>query len=170
MDALKRSTFDEFLSEGWVFVHVQSDAPGVKLGPSAKVPVLILLYGNDLPLPIPDLKSTEEGIAATLSFKGVDCKTFVPWSAVTVIGKHDRSAMLSFNADAVAAVREKRWERLKEAVAITPERIRELRLAAEAEATKPKLVGLEGGRKKGCPMTPRKRTKPFLLIQGGRSK
>ena len=44
--------------------------------------VVRLEYGLDMPVPITDIVITDDGIAATLSFSRVPCKTFVPWKAV----------------------------------------------------------------------------------------
>jgi hypothetical protein len=43
-------------------------------------------YGLDMPIQIPDLKVTDEGISATLSFNRTPCPTFVPWEAVVRFG------------------------------------------------------------------------------------
>ena len=42
----------------------------------------VLTYGVDSPVPIPDLRTTLEGVYATLSFSRSPCRTFVPWEAV----------------------------------------------------------------------------------------
>ena len=59
--------------------HVKSDTW------IAGATVIPLEYGLDMPLPIYDLKITENGIAATLSFSRVSFATFVPWEAVVGI-------------------------------------------------------------------------------------
>jgi hypothetical protein len=46
---------------------------------------LLLVYGFDLPVPIPDLMVTEMGISGTLAFAGKGFETFIPWSAVDYI-------------------------------------------------------------------------------------
>jgi hypothetical protein len=43
-------------------------------------------YGLNLPVPIPDLEITDEGIRATLSFNRMPRRTFVPWEAVIQVG------------------------------------------------------------------------------------
>ena len=43
-------------------------------------------YGLDMLIPIPDLKVTDEGISATLSFNRTPYTTFVPWEAVVRFG------------------------------------------------------------------------------------
>lgn len=42
----------------------------------------VLAYGLDMAVPIPDLRTTLDGIHATLSFSRAPCRTFVPWEAV----------------------------------------------------------------------------------------
>lgn len=67
------------------FVRVTLDARD----PAVNVPAhlrrsaeLVLEYGSDMPVPIPDLHIGEAGIAATLSFNREPVPTFVPWAAV----------------------------------------------------------------------------------------
>lgn len=98
----KRSFFEVALGR-WPVVQVHFlDHPGLRVpGPCrpanrlitvgseqaiGMVPV-IFEYGLDLPVPIPDLKITEEGISATLSFSREPHPTFVPWDAVVKIGR-----------------------------------------------------------------------------------
>ena len=50
-------------------------------GPS----LIHLEYGLDMPLPIDDLRITDEGISATLSFSRIPFQTYVPWEAVVSI-------------------------------------------------------------------------------------
>jgi hypothetical protein len=48
-------------------------------------PDLVLQYGRDMPVRIPDLKVTEQGVSATLSFDRSARFTHVPWTAVFAI-------------------------------------------------------------------------------------
>jgi hypothetical protein len=57
-------------------------------------PQLILQYGLDMPVPIPDLDVTDEGVTATLSFSRSPHKTHVPWSAVFLVGLTDGQELL----------------------------------------------------------------------------
>ncbi|NUO49046.1 MAG: hypothetical protein HOV80_09345 [Polyangiaceae bacterium] len=79
-----RETMLELLaSGGHVRVTLNARDPAVNvplhLRQSAE---LVLEYGYDMPVPIPDLHIGEAGIAATLSFNRQPVPTFVPWSAV----------------------------------------------------------------------------------------
>ncbi|MES1205812.1 MAG: hypothetical protein ABUS79_07725 [Pseudomonadota bacterium] len=55
---------------------------------------LVLQYGNDLPIPIPDLQVDEFGVTATLSFARAPHHTVVPWSAVYVVASNDGRGVL----------------------------------------------------------------------------
>lgn len=54
----------------------------------------MLQYGNDLPIPIPDLQVDEYGVTATLSFSRSPQYTVVPWSAVYVVASDDGRGVL----------------------------------------------------------------------------
>jgi hypothetical protein len=80
-----RKIFETLLSNYSVKVIVV-DRPGLEL-PSSVKPVgkeawVTLEYGLNMPVPIDDLKVTDVGIEATLSFSRVFHRTFVPWGAV----------------------------------------------------------------------------------------
>ena len=100
--AQKRNFFEEALGQ-WPVVQVHFlDHPGLRVPKPCRptnrlitvgseqaigmVPVMFE-YGLDLPVPIPDLKITDEGISATLSFSREPHPTFVPWEAVVKIGR-----------------------------------------------------------------------------------
>lgn len=57
-------------------------------------PHLVLQYGHDLPIPIPDLEIDEHGVRATLSFSKSPQRTVVPWSAVYVVACDDGRGVL----------------------------------------------------------------------------
>ena len=57
-------------------------------------PHLVLQYGHDLPIPIPDLEIDEYGVRATLSFSRAAHRTVVPWSAVYVVACDDGRGVL----------------------------------------------------------------------------
>ena len=100
--AQKRSFFEEALGQ-WPVVQVYFlDHPGLRVPKPCRpanrlitvgseqaigmVPVMFE-YGLDFPVPIPDLKITDAGIEATLSFSREPHPTFVPWEAVVRIGR-----------------------------------------------------------------------------------
>jgi stringent starvation protein B len=91
----KQKTFLSMLTDGWVSLHLDARRPGVVVPASfASHPHLVLQYGSNMPVPIPDLEVTEAGVSATLSFSRVPHRTYVPWSAVYVISCTDASGVL----------------------------------------------------------------------------
>jgi stringent starvation protein B len=91
----KQKTFLSMLTEGWVSLHLDARRPGVVVpAPFSSHPHLVLQYGKNMPVPIPDLEATEAGVSATLSFSRVPHRTYVPWSAVYVISCTDASGVL----------------------------------------------------------------------------
>jgi stringent starvation protein B len=91
----KQKTFLSMLNEGWVSLHIDARRAGVVVPASFSAhPHLVLQYGRNMPVPIPDLEVTEAGVSATLSFARVPHRTYVPWSAVYVISCTDASGVL----------------------------------------------------------------------------
>ena len=91
----KHEAFLALLREGWTSLHLDARRAGVV------VPVhlrgeghLVLQYGNDLPIPIPDLQVDDFGVTATLSFARAPHQTVVPWSAVYVVASDDGRGVL----------------------------------------------------------------------------
>jgi hypothetical protein len=83
----KRRRFDELLKKDWVTIHLDPRRAGVKLPAQLQLTGdCVLQYGQDMPRPILDLKTTDVGITATLSFSDQPTPTFVPWAAVFWIG------------------------------------------------------------------------------------
>ena len=69
-----------------VFVNFDPRRDGVVVPAHLKrQPRVVLQYGLNMRIPIPDLDVGEEGIGATLSFDRAPTWTFVPWSAVYLI-------------------------------------------------------------------------------------
>jgi stringent starvation protein B len=86
----KKDAFVAFLEDGWVWVHFDARRPGVQIPAGfGDNPRLVLQYGYDMPVPIPDLTVEDDGIRATLSFNRVPQPTFVPWSAVYILACTD---------------------------------------------------------------------------------
>ncbi len=86
-----------FLGEGWVSVHLDARRKGVKVPPElTDTRHLVLQYGRDMPIPIPDLVVGDEGIAATLSFARTPHQTFVPWSAIYIVSCTDGRGILYY--------------------------------------------------------------------------
>src|SRR5438045_6822548 len=80
---------------GIVRFHPVVPRPGVVVPPPLRdEPNLVLQYGHDLPIPIPDLEVDEYGVRATLSFSRAAHRTVVPWSAVYVVACDDGRGVL----------------------------------------------------------------------------
>lgn len=93
----KRDAFVAFLREGWVSLHLDARRPGVVVPPDfSKEPHLVLQYGRNMPIPIPDLEITDDGVSATLSFARTPHRTQVPWSAVYVVACTDGHGVLYY--------------------------------------------------------------------------
>jgi stringent starvation protein B len=93
----KKDAFLAFLKEGWVWVHLDARHPGVSVPAElAQNPRLVLQYGYNMPIPIPDLAVDERGITATLSFSRMPHRTFVPWSAVYIVSCTDGRGVVYF--------------------------------------------------------------------------
>jgi stringent starvation protein B len=93
----KRDAFFAFFGEGSVFVYLDARRSGVKVPPEfAENRQLLLQYGDNMPIPIPDLVVNDEGITATLSFSRMPHRTFVPWSAVYMIERTDGHRILYY--------------------------------------------------------------------------
>ena len=78
----KRDVLTEMLAEGTVSLVIDGRLKGVCVPEHLKKAPLVLDYGYSMPIPIPDLELTDEGVSATLSFDRSRLATFVPWSAV----------------------------------------------------------------------------------------
>src|SRR5436190_597227 len=60
----KQQAFLALLREGWTSLHLDARRPGVVVPPPLRgEPHLVLQYGHDLPIPIPDLE-VDEPLAA----------------------------------------------------------------------------------------------------------
>ena len=80
------------LNKGSVFVHLDPSTLGTLIPYRLKFQSQVVLqFGLDMPVPIPDMKLDQAGISGTLSFKGVPFSCFVPWTAVfAVVGEDGR--------------------------------------------------------------------------------
>jgi stringent starvation protein B len=91
----KRHAFLALLREGWTSLHLDARSPGVVVPANLKREAhLVLQYGHDLPIPIPDLEVDDYGVRATLSFSRTAHVTVVPWSAVYVVACDDGRGVL----------------------------------------------------------------------------
>jgi stringent starvation protein B len=91
----KQDAFLALLREGWTSLHLDARRAGVIVPPHLRGEAhLVLQYGHDLPIPIPDLEIDDYGVRATLSFQRVPHLTVVPWSAVYVVACDDGRGVL----------------------------------------------------------------------------
>jgi stringent starvation protein B len=91
----KQQAFLALLREGWTSLHLDARRAGVIVPePLRGEPHLVLQYGHDLPIAIPDLEVDDYGVRATLSFSRAAHLTVVPWSAVYVVACDDGRGVL----------------------------------------------------------------------------
>jgi stringent starvation protein B len=91
----KQQAFLALLKEGWTSLHLDARRTDVLVPESFRSEAhLILQYGHDLPIPIPDLEIDQDGVRATLSFSRAAHTTYVPWSAVYAVTGADGRGVL----------------------------------------------------------------------------
>ncbi len=91
----KQQAFLALLKEGWTSLHLDARRASVVVpDPFRSEAHLILQYGHDLPIPIPDLEIDEEGVRATLSFSRTAHRTSIPWTAVYAVTGVDGRGVL----------------------------------------------------------------------------
>lgn len=91
----KQQAFLALLKEGWTSLHLDARHAGVLVPDAFRNEAhLILQYGHDLPIAIPDLEVDEDGVRATLSFSRTAHLTFIPWSAVYAVTGDDGRGIL----------------------------------------------------------------------------
>jgi hypothetical protein len=91
----KHEVFLALLRDSWTSLHLDARRAGVIVPAHLKSePYLVLQYGHDLPIPIPDLEVDEHGVRATLSFSKQPHRTVVPWTAVYVVTCDDGRCVL----------------------------------------------------------------------------
>lgn len=91
----KQDAFLALLREGWTSLHLDARRPGVIVPAHLRGEAhLVLQYGHDLPISIPDLEVDDYGVRATLSFSRSPNLTVVPWSAVYVVACDDGRGVL----------------------------------------------------------------------------
>jgi len=91
----KQQAFLALLKEGWTSLHLDARRASVLVPESFRNEAhLILQYGHDLPIPIPDLEIDEDGVRATLSFSRTAHRTSIPWTAVYAVTGVDGRGVL----------------------------------------------------------------------------
>ena len=88
----KHSVAMQILQSGTLFVHVKAQIEGVIVPANLKKrDFVVLQVGYNMPIPIPDLEVTSEGLSGTLAFKGVPFWCDIPWaSVVALVGDNGR--------------------------------------------------------------------------------
>jgi stringent starvation protein B len=95
----KHTAFLALMQEGRTSLHLDARRAGVVVPEHLKGEAhLVLQYGTDLPIAIPDLSVDEHGVSATLSFNRAPHRTVVPWSAVYVVVSDEGRGVL-YNED-----------------------------------------------------------------------
>ncbi len=91
----KQQAFLALLKEGSTSLHLDARRAGVSVPEAFRGDAhLMLQYGYDLAIPIPDLEVDDYGVRATLSFSRAAHLTVVPWSAVYAITSVDGRGVL----------------------------------------------------------------------------
>ena len=91
----KQQAFLALLKEGSTSLHLDARRPGVVVPDAFRQEAhLMLQYGYDLAISIPDLEVDEHGVRATLSFSRTPHLTVIPWTAVYAIASVDGRGVL----------------------------------------------------------------------------
>jgi stringent starvation protein B len=91
----KQQAFLALLKEGSTSLHLDARRPGVVVPEAFRQEAhLMLQYGYDLAISIPDLEVDEQGVRATLSFSRTPHLTVIPWTAVYAIASVDGRGVL----------------------------------------------------------------------------
>ena len=91
----KQQAFLALLKEGSTSLHLDARHPGVSVPDAFRQDAhLMLQYGYDLAISIPDLEVDERGVRATLSFSRTPHFTVIPWTAVYAIASVDGRGVL----------------------------------------------------------------------------
>ena len=142
-----------------VYVNFDPRREGVVVPPQLKrQPRVVLQYGMNMAIPIPDLDVGEEGIGATLSFDRMPTWTFVPWSAVFAIVSQDQRGML-WEADVPREVQVEQKKQPAPAPTAVPDAPKSSGGKASGKPSaaggnkgkRPSLRAVEGGHKKAPP-------------------
>jgi hypothetical protein len=83
------------LERGSVYVHLDPRRDGVVVPEwLRRQPQLVLQFGHDMPIPIPDLSVGELALSGTLSFQRSPFHCDVPWSAVFALMGEEGEGMV----------------------------------------------------------------------------
>lgn len=102
----KRHIFSALLKKSSVFVHLNGKIVGTGIPARLRLQEQVVLqFGLDMPIPIPDLKWDDYCVSGTLSFKGVPYFCEVPWTDVYALVGEDSKGMV-FQEDMPQSVRD----------------------------------------------------------------
>jgi stringent starvation protein B len=91
----KQQAFLALLKEGSTSLHLDARRAGVSVPEAFRGDAhLMLQYGYELAIPIPDLEVDDDGVRATLSFSRTPHTTVIPWAAVYAIASVDGRGVL----------------------------------------------------------------------------
>ena len=91
----KKDVARAILLKGSLFVHLDPRREGVLVPKEYKAhPQLVLQFGLDLPVPIPDLRVDRSGVRGTLSFQRTLFTCVVPWDSVFAVVGDDGRGMV----------------------------------------------------------------------------
>lgn len=92
---IKREVFESSLEKGIASLHLDATVRGTRV-PAHLSGQRNLVLNYSYRYQIPDFVFDEEGVVASLSFKGVPFQCVVPWDAVFGIGSHADGNFYSF--------------------------------------------------------------------------
>lgn len=102
----KRHIFSALLKKSSVFVHLNGRSVGTGIPAFLRLQdQVVLQFGLDMPVPIPDLNWDDYCVSGTLSFKGVPYFCEVPWTDVYALVGEDTKGMV-FQEDMPQSVRD----------------------------------------------------------------
>lgn len=102
----KKRVAEALLLQGDLYIHLNAAAAGVDVPENLAVDDrLVLQVGLDMPVPIPDLRVDEHGVAGTLSFNRQPHACYVPWDAVFALSDSEGRGMVWDEAIAAEAKR-----------------------------------------------------------------
>lgn len=91
----KKDLANQIIQKSNLFIHLDPRRPGVEVPSGHRHGArLVLEVGLDMPVPIPDLRFTDEVVTATLRFNGKFFKCTVPWTAVFALVGPDGRGMV----------------------------------------------------------------------------
>lgn len=98
----KLEIFNSLLTKGSVFVHCDGTQCTFLPNHLLKQEQVVLQFGLNMAIPIPDLLATEQGVHGTLSFKGKPEYVMVPWYSVfALVAEDGKGSLVDWLPDSV---------------------------------------------------------------------